>query len=517
MCKCNRCWRRPVSVDDFVMSGRDLSDTLGDESLTTNPYSTTFNVMDEALLSFWRHPYLRLLVVVALAVLDFVMFVEDPCSFAQTQASLPVVGDLYNLTLHGWPADLLGRGLKVMLLLVGLPVSFIFGRFVLHHWLFRNRLGLKMFSENNGTVLAELIGLCLGTKVVTWCWALLVRILYKTSVAEDYVATAELGITEEHLAYLLQILCAAGDTITLVMLLDSMLQDESQFKTWQRSLRASWAQSSVRLTASWLLMTGLFAIEVLLITVFGDWDVAFLESERSRSFVAALIFMLDLFTVCQDWEFPFFDNPLEIKLVGWTSPDVNLGCSVCSCSGKWMNYGPMVAVMFLDLNNLCNQWRYGAVDAPLFYGQYLGRSGEIWSITNATLAEHLRHLYLSNATHYDVEKHRGLCINALPYSIFMNGHPDNNTYPPCLPGDRELHGSFWSLNVWDLLLPILPVLLAALIFAFSAHHIPRMPSEHFRRRLAQLSLQDDSTVSLLTSEVEMPDLEYVQLQSGYAL
>jgi len=483
--------------------------------MTTNPYNTTFNIIDEAMLSFWRHPYLRLLVVVALAVLDFVMFVEDPCSFAQTQASLPVVGNLYNLTLHGWPADIFGRGVKVMLLLIGLPVSFIFGRFVLHHWLLRNRLGLKMFSENNGTVLAELIGLCLGTKVVTWSWSAVVWVLYGSSRAENYVATAELGMTEEHLAYLLQILCAAGDTITLVMLLDSMLQDESQFKTWQTPLRAAWARSGVRLPATWLLISSLFAFEVFLITLYGDWDVAFLESERSRSFVAGLIFMLDLFTVCQDWEFPFFDNPLEIKLVGWTTPDLNFGCSGCSFSGKWLNYGPMVAVMFLDLNNLCNQWRYGAIDAPLFYGQYLGRSGEIWTITNATLAENLRHLYLSNSTHYIVDRHRGTCADALPYALFTNSHPSNSTYPPCLPGDRKLHGSFWSLNIWDLLMPIVPVFSAALIFGISAYHIPRMPSEHFRRRLAQ-SLQDDSTVSLLTSEVEMPDLEYVQLQSGYA-
>merc|ERR1719229_949944 len=137
-------------------------------------------------------------------------------------------------------------------------------------------------------------------------------------------------------------------------------------------------------------MPSLVALQVLLVGRNYEWDVQWLQTERSRGFIAALIFMLDLFTVCQDWEFPFFDNPLEINLVGWTTPDLDLGCASCRFSGKWLNYGPMVLVMLLDANNLNNQWRYGFLDAPAHYGQYLDAEGWIWSVTNRTVADELR-------------------------------------------------------------------------------------------------------------------------------
>jgi hypothetical protein len=123
--------------------------------------------------------------------------------------------------------------------------------------------------------------------------------------------------------------------------------------------------------------------------------------EFGRGSVISLILLIDLLIVFQDWEFPSF-KAADIKIAGTFDTTIQCTCfekcmnkfknlkCVRKCSdwighffafnisGKWMNFGPLMVIIVLDLNMFKNQLFYVPVD----YGQYVDSTDRIWTIVD---------------------------------------------------------------------------------------------------------------------------------------
>jgi hypothetical protein len=118
-----------------------------------------------------------------------------------------------------------------------------------------------------------------------------------------------------------------------------------------------------------------------------NWDrinqTGLTTSEFSRAWLASVITFFDLAIVIADWEFPWFENEMAIKLPGMNITDIHWQCldrlpewfSVF-VSGKWFNYGIICIVMMLDFNMYKNQVLY----IPSDYMQYVDPDGFVWTV-----------------------------------------------------------------------------------------------------------------------------------------
>jgi len=103
-----------------------------------------------------------------------------------------------------------------------------------------------------------------------------------------------------------------------------------------------------------------------------------------------VIFMGDIFVVAQDWDFPAFENPIDVKVVGTDMESLSFPSIDFHISGKWMNFGIMSCVMVLDCVCLMGLVMY----EPTFNGQYLDPvTKEIWSMNSLREIDQLAMAY----------------------------------------------------------------------------------------------------------------------------
>lgn len=90
----------------------------------------------------------------------------------------------------------------------------------------------------------------------------------------------------------------------------------------------------------------------------------------------------------QDWDFPYFDGSMDIKLPGLNTGNFHfrLPGGEIRITGKWFNYGIIFIVMILDLNMWKNQIFY----EPFVYGQYTDDQQYIYTVSDKD--------FLANAT-----------------------------------------------------------------------------------------------------------------------
>ena len=97
---------------------------------------------------------------------------------------------------------------------------------------------------------------------------------------------------------------------------------------------------------------------------------------------------MTVFLFLQDWDFPYFDGSIDIKLPGLNTGSFHfrLPGGEIRITGKWFNYGIIFIVMILDLNMWKNQIFY----EPFVYGQYTDDQQYIYTVSNRD--------FLANAT-----------------------------------------------------------------------------------------------------------------------
>lgn len=261
-------------------------------------------------------------------------------------------------------------------------------------------------------------------------------------------------MTEQQFYLLIQIGVELLDILTFWMILDMMLQDTSHFPDWWPSARAAWARPNVRLRMTYTvpLLFWIGTCVVLLKGTTNEGAVGWKFNEGGRIAWASTVFMCDVLIVCQDWEFPTFDNPMDIKMLG-TNWQTLSACSF-TIPGKLVNFGPMFIVMMMDAYNVYCQFNYGFIDAPMNYGQYLERSGRIWAVQNSSIAQFIRTEWEANSSAWDpLLSKSDDCAIAIPYDL---GVPMSGS-PPCFGGDIRLRGVVQKQGLSDGIAGMIPM------------------------------------------------------------
>eukprot|EP00899_Mesostigma_viride_P008040 jgi/Mesvir1/17237/Mv07650-RA.1 len=352
---------------------------------------------------FWwsfRHPYSRLFTVIVTVFGNIFLYLEDPTSRSFAITRIPVVGPGIVLLFLKWPDDGALVWWKLLIGWLSLLGGILFGRYVVHHKLFRDRLGLAMFRDNQGTWMVQfwtsILSLFIGSRIfnaITW----------------ERPINNSLGFTNVRMGQMSAVATWVGDYFTFFVVVDMMLQDRESYPGWAPRARNWWQkakQGKVRIYLFWGTLLPLTLLFAMLIFYDGilEWErsprLFFVRStEVGRVWLAAAITMADLLVVMQDWDFPLFTSSQDLLLPGLSMHDLKLSCIRLPdrfmratlvrvhISAKWLNYGVVFLIHLLDINMLVTQIAY----RPLPYGQYTDPASHIVAITNATLVEELLH------------------------------------------------------------------------------------------------------------------------------
>jgi hypothetical protein len=247
----------------------------------------------------------------------------------------------------------------------------------------------------------------------TWlfCSVGITGMIYLESILFGWLTTnrifhvhAGMGISNLLFGRIAQCCTWVGDMITIVMVLDSMCQDgrgnnesspsTSEYPDWggcmQRKLQRDQKLRFVSIAFFILIGTGVIVAGILKYRL----DLTNLYriplGETARVFLVCVITAVDLFIIIQDWDFPNFDTFKESGgyfQIGWvvTEEEGEEERKVKKCiriNQKWMQYGPLLIIILLDINMLKNQCMY----KPSSFAQYINpRTHEVWTITDLDL------------------------------------------------------------------------------------------------------------------------------------
>lgn len=357
---------------------------------------------------WWRHPALRIAVTILIMALDFYIYGEDPVQDSRVEYSFPVLGHIYGL-LALWPAEAGLILLRLVIILAFLALGVYVGRQWLHHRLLRDRLGLTMFEENKGTLAAMVVTLPFTLAAGAIVYNLLVTGTVTGPISSrTYRPYNEWGKFWQYISVFL-------DVSTIAQVLDVTLQDREVYPNWARGPKRIWNDKWggwVRIVAVWVAFPALLACLYAAIASTGHdpheirWNNPVIGlTELSRTVVVSAIIICDVLQVAQDWEFPTFDRPLDIMIVGTFYTD--LSCNLLeralgwlarpfsfirpsllsffrlSVTGGWLMYGPLLGSLAADLSCGNTQFRY----KPEKYGQYVDNSSHIWGIRDTALLD----------------------------------------------------------------------------------------------------------------------------------
>jgi len=396
------------------------------------------------VLWYWRHPWFRIAFCTTVLFTNVIMNCADPMVHSHKETSIPFAGSMFNLIFRFWRYDLWTL-YRIFLILVWFILGPILGYHWFHHKFLRNCLKLSCFgygkqckNKYKGTWFSMVIFTCFWGIPIVYAWNLV--------VPKDRGLTDNLGFSEYLFGQICGVICWVADLFTWFMCVDSMAQDRTKYKTWCPSFRACW-KGKVRLYGVWIPIILTTILNIILLFWEGllipkmDYVIIF-HDELSRCLGAAFVFVLNLFIITQDWEFPNFDTRLsvEIKVTGLDIKAINTesccnGCCRCcidycafEVTGRWMNYTPMIFTMLLDLAYFYSLFFY----APKDYSQYVGPDDYVWNLPDWQTAN-TKNLHLS----YAVRKNEG---------------------------DEQLNAKFLDYPMWALLCAAIPFLLGLITF-----------------------------------------------------
>jgi len=346
----------------------------------------------------WRHPVARIAVVFTIMALDFYIYGEDPVNDSHVEYNFPGLGHIYGL-LFLWPREarlVLLRALCIVVFsLLGLYVS----RQWIHHRILRDCMGLSMFEGHKGSLLIMFFGIAGAFYGAALAYNALIPEGAKPIEPRTYAEIRNVGKA-------FQIWSVFLDIMSIVQILDAVFQDRTVYPEWAAGFKQVWNTAWggwFRVLAVWFAVLVAVAAETLAVLDTGpkgpiQWRDNSIggTSEITRTLFVNWIIFCDLLTVCQDWEFPTFNEGLDIKIAGTFQTQISCGClsgcmrSLCKClpsdfveffhfaiTGPWLTYGPLLLVMMADLGCARTQFMYN----PKTYGQYADPvTGHIWTI-----------------------------------------------------------------------------------------------------------------------------------------
>eukprot|EP00931_Biecheleriopsis_adriatica_P057319 TRINITY_DN33997_c0_g1_i1.p1 TRINITY_DN33997_c0_g1~~TRINITY_DN33997_c0_g1_i1.p1 ORF type:complete len:633 (-),score=78.69 TRINITY_DN33997_c0_g1_i1:5-1903(-) len=377
---------------------------------------------------WWRHPVARILATLCVLFLDMYIYVEDPVNDSHILYTSFAMGPVLGL-LTFWAAPTPGLAvLRLTISLAAFALACYVGSRLIAKWLLREKLKMVAFASDAGS-------LCIVLLTASAFWHICAR-LYCVAVGEgtDQVNNTSNEIfllfrpslDFRHVNQCWQVCSLFADMVSILTITDACLQDVRFYPNWVPRLKHVWCQSLkgwVRVLSVWLVL-----IASTVISIWGIFNTSKEENgafvsqvwfggtdEGSRSIVAGFLIFFDLVVCMQDWDFPAFHEPLHLeaktKVLGlftteitfpWITRVLSLipqpSCRLWTrirphlpsadvftlhIDGKWLQYGPLVIIMFIDIYYTYIQWSY----APEWFGQYQDpRDQFIWGITDdATL------------------------------------------------------------------------------------------------------------------------------------
>jgi len=473
----SRCRRSSICVTGLVRAS-----TLKEELFTAKPRFRSCGLFDR-FIYWWRAPLTRLFLPVVLIVSDHVMYNSDPANQSLTNCRIAGLGHCKHLMNFSAAPDLLGAGVKAAMGLGGLCAGWSLGRALQRHLGQRRRW--EMFEGSRGGWMLPIFSVMLALFAQALLWNVVLTAVWGREACERYCATPDLGISNKDYARLTQTLASTCEVLGALSVLDMILQDSSQYPGWgllecgscSVDIHSLWSDSCFRLVSFWTAFAAGIAINH---AAFEAWEPSLPWTEVDRGMCASSLFLLDLLIITQDWEFPSFTNPFNIKLLG-TEVVVN---------GKWMNYAVLLVTALLDLNNFSVQVKYN----PALYGQYADASGQIWMVRDVRWLESLDHSdpsVLLSELRLDVRRN---CSTRCPEArgergqlaaeedfAWFNPHAKRDhccgdqMLPSRYVGYAEAHGNSF------LLLASVPLLLSLALWTFLKMGLTRSPNELCRR------------------------------------
>jgi hypothetical protein len=271
---------------------------------------------------------------------------EDPYAHSRVEASVPGGCDAITFVASKYPPAV-GTGYvpyvsKITMVVMAVVLGCSFGRNVVHAKLLRDPWsitccgkctlwkggGLNMFEGFQGSW-----SCMIGATVA--CLVGFARLYNNFLLAPEfkpaYTISMMCGLEFVSYARITQSCTWFGDLFTLVMTLDSMLQDQGKsavgnlFAGWARGSKVAYREKwngKFRVLCMYLLAGGSTA--AMLFSIIGEnfneeteWDFAtrgWGTDEAGRVLLGSTITLCDIFILMQDWDFPTFDTNLDVKL-----------------------------------------------------------------------------------------------------------------------------------------------------------------------------------------------------------
>ncbi|KAK3103381.1 hypothetical protein FSP39_018842 [Pinctada imbricata] len=321
-------------------------------------------VMKKNFRYYFQHPYLRLFIAYFVTFCNFLIYAEDPVAHSRKECTIPMIGNDFAFVCTRYPPNAWSL-LKVILWLAGILIGIILGKLLIHTLLFNRLFKLRMFENDMGSWMT----MFLTSLVVLFIFSLIydLFLMIGGDSTTDYRISSLMGLTNSIFMKMAATGTWCGDFFTAWMVTDMMLQ-ERLYPHWAMPVRRWWNRGYNRIILFWL-VTSLASIVVIFViaTDYIQWDKLnrdFLHSnEVSRAFLASFILCMDILIVLQDWDFPHFISPIDIKLPGVNTANIKFDIPKClkrevwqvHITGKWFNYGILFLVMILDLNMWKNQ------------------------------------------------------------------------------------------------------------------------------------------------------------------
>jgi hypothetical protein len=311
---------RNAELDDISESTEVVED-LEEEYVRTNPFLRE---------DFLRHPLTRIAACILLIALEFCFCVENPVSRSHSEMNWAVVGPATNLLFRQWP---MRKRLWLMATKVGMASGFCFAALVVArkfvHPFFAKKIGLSMFAGDRGDVFCTLLVGIPALYSGAVLYNMVVFILVPSDEQSQFFLTDSMSTSNAQYYSHRQSFDFIACFLTLVMVVDNVLQDRAHFIHWQEYRKHEWItdkQGFRRVLTVWLCSGGLALV--------GLWvgDVCFaLRSDPADNLLAtglfgtdevsqitlcSLLFACRVLVIIQDCHFPQFGHSEGTKIAG---------------------------------------------------------------------------------------------------------------------------------------------------------------------------------------------------------
>jgi len=364
-----------------------------------------------------RHPYARLFNAVLVIGANFMLYAEDPMAHSNVTSDLPGVGNVFNLLLAHWPDTFGLVCLKLLMAVLGVVCGLLIGKKIIHDRCLRDCLqwqafgfpkklkditeldvygpGGKLTVLPDGSMLRPQMegekdkGSWFIMLLTTFSTVVVSSWIYNGMVADDTAADTidgKLPMSNETFYKIAASGMWIATSVTFIFVFDMMAQDTRNYPNTMQTLRKGWTNAyagKLRLHVTWSTLIILTVIVVTIITTNPSnwWDTAMETidgtNEVGRCAFASFITILDLLVILQDWEFPAFKTPNEIKMPGLSISNLRCPKIQVFITGKWFNYALMFFVLLIDLMMLKNNLFYHPRDT----GQYTHPgTNRVWTV-----------------------------------------------------------------------------------------------------------------------------------------